>query len=79
MDKRNALLKLLMAFYFLYLALPSIREMTTPASSIFWAAWIVFFLLVAGANIGTLLDIKKRQSVNLEEYSENKRIFLKQN
>ncbi|WP_425441487.1 hypothetical protein [Salinibacillus kushneri] len=76
MMKRNALLKLLIACYFLYLALPSIREMTTSASSLFWAAWIVFFVLVAGANLGVLLDIKSGKSV---EHSENKRIFVKQN
>jgi hypothetical protein len=75
--RRNALFKVLFAAFLLYLALPSIQEISSSLSSIFWASWIVFFLLVVGANLGVLMNVKTRKSVEPSE--EGDKVFLKQN
>jgi hypothetical protein len=75
--RRNALFKVLFAAFLLYLALPSIQEISSSISSIFWASWIVFFLLVVGANLGVLMNVKTRKSVELSQ--EGDKVFLKQN
>lgn len=79
MEKRNALLKLLFASFLLYLALPPIREISSSLGALFWACWIGFFLLVAGANLGILFNLPRNQVSFAEEEREEKGAFLKQN
>ncbi|MDC3412646.1 hypothetical protein NC797_05675 [Aquibacillus sp. 3ASR75-11] len=57
--KQYALLRILLAGFFLYVAWPSINGQMTQLSSIFWAGWLVFLLLVVGANFATLLKMTK--------------------
>jgi len=52
-----ALLRLLLAGFFLYFAWPFIPGAETIFESIFWIMWLAFFLLVAGANFSTLLQM----------------------
>ncbi|MBB6452101.1 hypothetical protein HNQ94_000522 [Salirhabdus euzebyi] len=59
----NALFKILFAFFLLYLALPAIGGAQSPMSSLFWVCWLAFFVLVIGANVGNLLNIKTNSSV----------------
>ncbi|WP_188453418.1 hypothetical protein [Virgibacillus oceani] len=53
--RHYAILRLLLACFFLYFAWPLIPEAATELEMFFWGAWLVFFLLVAGSNFATLL------------------------
>lgn len=55
--KNNALLRLLLACFFLYVAWPSIPEATTQLGTVFWGMWLVFFMLVAGANLALMMKL----------------------
>ncbi|SDN05188.1 hypothetical protein [Sediminibacillus halophilus] len=57
--KQYALLRILLACFFLYVAWPEIGQQTGQAAGYFWAGWLAFFLLVAGANLATLLQMTK--------------------
>ncbi|WP_102026788.1 hypothetical protein [Salirhabdus sp. Marseille-P4669] len=74
--KRDAFLKVLLAAFLMYLAMPYIREMSSSLSALFWACWIGFFLLVVGANLGILINVRERSPVKKEEVSK---VFMKQN
>lgn len=50
-------LRLLLACFFLYFAWPFIPEAVSSIERIFWGSWLIFFLLVVGANLATLLQI----------------------
>ncbi|HLR62970.1 MAG TPA: hypothetical protein VK097_11120 [Lentibacillus sp.] len=52
-----AILRLLMAGFFLYVAWPVIPSAVTPEAFLFWGAWLGFFILVVGANFATLLQM----------------------
>ncbi|HLR68456.1 hypothetical protein [Virgibacillus alimentarius] len=52
-----AILRLLLAGFFLYFAWPLIPEATTQLEIVFWGTWLVFFLVVVGANLATLLQM----------------------
>lgn len=51
------LFRILFSLFLLYFAWPYIPEATTPQEKIFWGAWLVFFLLVIGANLATLFRL----------------------
>ncbi|MFC4556677.1 hypothetical protein ACFO3D_00465 [Virgibacillus kekensis] len=53
--RHYAILRLLLAGFFLYTAWPMIPGAATQAELIFWGVWLVFLLLVVGANFATLL------------------------
>ncbi|MGY0693079.1 hypothetical protein ACW2QC_09865 [Virgibacillus sp. FSP13] len=55
MMRHYAILRLLLACFFLYFAWPLIPQATTQLEGIFWGAWLILFLLVVGANLSTLL------------------------
>lgn len=57
--RNYAILRLLLAGLFLYVAWPVIPYATTLLEAIFWGGWILFFLLVVGANLATLLRMTK--------------------
>jgi len=68
--RHYAILRLLLAVFFLYFAWPAIPYATTVIEHIFWGAWLVFFLLVAGANLATLLQMTKPPIMEQEELRE---------
>lgn len=51
------ILRLLLAGLMIYFALPKIKFATSPLEMIFWGAWLLFFLLVVGANLANLLQM----------------------
>ncbi len=55
--RQYALLRLLLAAFFLYFAWPYIPLATSSLETVFWGVWLLFFLLVVGANLATLLQI----------------------
>ncbi|MRH42864.1 hypothetical protein GH741_09215 [Aquibacillus halophilus] len=57
--KQYALLRLLIACFFLYIAWPSIHGEVVQMASVFWAGWLAFFLLVVGSNLATLFKMTK--------------------
>ncbi|SDK43180.1 hypothetical protein [Sediminibacillus albus] len=57
--KQYALLRILLACFFLYLAWPAIHQAGGTLAAYFWAGWLAFFLLVTGANLATLLRMTK--------------------
>ncbi|WP_164216761.1 hypothetical protein [Virgibacillus sp. YIM 98842] len=68
--RQYAILRILLAGFFLYFAWPAIPYATTMVEHIFWAAWLMFFLLVAGANFATLLQMIKPPVMEQEEVRE---------
>lgn len=65
--RNHALLKLLLAAFLLYVAWPAIPEAASQQSLVFWAVWLVFFLLAAGANLAVLLQLHPEHSVEQQE------------
>ncbi|TQS76259.1 hypothetical protein DX933_02205 [Ornithinibacillus gellani] len=74
--RHYAVLRLLLAGFFLYFAWPFIPYAATGIEKIFWGCWIGLFLLVVGGNLATLLQMtnppvmeqeyeKERESYNL--------------
>ncbi|GAA0426014.1 MAG: hypothetical protein ACQEWU_05680 [Bacillota bacterium] len=57
MVRHYAVLRLLLAGFFLYMAWPSIPYAVTPIELAFWGGWLIFFLLIVGANIASLLQM----------------------
>ncbi|UJL45056.1 hypothetical protein KFZ58_11565 [Virgibacillus sp. NKC19-16] len=57
--RHYAILRLLLAGFFLYFAWPMIPEASTSIEMIFWGGWLAFFVLVVGANFATLLQMTK--------------------
>ncbi|WP_077299064.1 hypothetical protein [Virgibacillus pantothenticus] len=57
MRGQYALLRLLLAGFMLYVAWPFIPQGTTFLEQLFWGGWLIFFLLVIGANSASLLQM----------------------
>ncbi|MDY0405340.1 hypothetical protein P5G51_007965 [Virgibacillus sp. 179-BFC.A HS] len=57
--RHYAILRLLLALFFLYFAWPFIPQASSQLELAFWASWLVFLLLVVGANLATLLQMTK--------------------
>lgn len=55
--KQYALLRILIACFFLYVAWPSVHSNPTQLSSFFWGTWLVFLLLFIGSNFAALLKM----------------------
>ncbi|MFD1038117.1 hypothetical protein ACFQ3N_06795 [Virgibacillus byunsanensis] len=55
--RHYAILRILLAGFFLYFAWPIIPEAVTQIEFIFWGGWLAFFLLVIGSNFATLLQM----------------------
>lgn len=62
----NSILRLLLASFFLYFAWPLIPQAVTNIEFTFWGIWLVFFLLVIGANLATVLQLNKPSVVEQE-------------
>jgi hypothetical protein len=70
--RHYAILRLLLAGFFLYVAWPHIPEAVTRTETVFWGMWLTFFLLVAGANLATLLRMSRPPVMEQEEIYEEK-------
>ncbi|KKE79059.1 hypothetical protein NSA56_07285 [Oceanobacillus caeni] len=57
--KNYAILRLLLAAFFLYVAWPYFPYAVTTLEQVFWGSWLVFLFLVIGANLATLLQMTK--------------------
>lgn len=57
--RHYAMLRLLLAAFFLYFAWPLIPEASTRLELIFWAMWLGLLFLVVGGNFATLLQLTK--------------------
>ncbi|WP_068674668.1 hypothetical protein [Oceanobacillus sp. Castelsardo] len=57
--KNYAILRLLLAAFFLYVAWPYFPYAATTVEKLFWGSWLVFLFLVIGANLATLLQMTK--------------------
>lgn len=57
--KHYAILRLLLAGFFLYIAWPLIPQVSSNLELLFWGSWLFFLLLVIGANLATLLQMTK--------------------
>jgi hypothetical protein len=68
--RHYAILRILLAGFFLYFAWPAIPYATTMIEQLFWAAWLVFLLLVVGANFATLLQMTKPPIMEQDELKE---------
>ncbi|GAB3065239.1 hypothetical protein GCM10027286_30850 [Virgibacillus ainsalahensis] len=68
--RHYAILRLLLAGFFLYFAWPAIPYATSAAELIFWGTWLFFFLLVVGANFATLLQMTKPPVMEQEEVKQ---------
>ncbi|MFC0522338.1 hypothetical protein ACFFGV_01880 [Pontibacillus salicampi] len=55
--RQNALLRLLLACFLLYMAWPFLRVQGETLANYFWIGWMVFFVLVAGGNLALLLQL----------------------
>lgn len=71
--KYYAILRLLLAGFFLYFALPVIPQASSQIELLFWGCWLLFFLLVIGGNLATLLKIVNPPVMEQEELYERKR------
>ena len=73
--RQYAILRLLLAAFFLYLAWPVFPEAATKLAMLFWGMWLVFFLLVTGANVSTLLRMTDppllEQEIGREQQTSN--------
>jgi len=71
--RQNALLRLLLSCFLLYMAWPSLQVQGGTLASYFWLAWLVFFLLVAGSNLATVMKIPTGVQLQNPSESEKKR------
>ena len=55
--RHYAVLRLLLACFFLYFAWPSIPTAVTETAALFWGLWLILFLLIVAANSATILQI----------------------
>jgi len=65
--RNYAILRLLLAGFLLYVAWPYFPNAVTPLEQVFWGSWIVFVLLVIGANFATLLQLTNPPVMEQEE------------
>lgn len=67
--RHYAVLRLLLACFFLYFAWPVIPLASTELEKIFWGAWLLFLVLVIGGNLSTLLQLSDPPIMEQEQYS----------
>lgn len=68
--KQDALLRLLLAAFLMYIALPSFSANLNTQAHLFWISWFLFFMLVVGANLAILFQLNPQSVVNVEEDRE---------
>lgn len=67
--RNYAILRLLLAAFFLYFAWPFIPQATLRIEMLFWGMWLSLFLLVVGANFSTLLQMTEPPVMEQERMS----------
>ncbi|WP_404453551.1 hypothetical protein LG329_03795 [Virgibacillus necropolis] len=72
--RHYAVLRLLLACFFLYFAWPIIPTAVTSLEAMFWGMWLVLFLLVVAANSATLLRITEPPSMEQERTRQRQRL-----
>lgn len=68
--KQYAILRLLLAGFLLYLALPIIQTHPQGLAHLFWFSWLVLFSLVFGANFATVLigkEVTTRENEHIKQ------------
>lgn len=73
--RHYALLRLLIAGVFLYVAWSEIPLALASIEKVFWALWLLLFLLIVGANLGILLQLNAPSI--MEQSKEKSRQTLK--
>ncbi|WP_339228382.1 hypothetical protein NSQ77_01195 [Oceanobacillus sp. FSL K6-2867] len=68
--RHYAILRLLLAAFFLYIAWPVIPSASSNTELIFWGGWLSFLLLVIGANLATLLQMTTPPVMEQEQYND---------
>lgn len=69
-NRQNALLRLMLACFLLYTAWPTLGAHPSGIANLFWGAWLVFFMFVAGSNLATLLRLAPKHVFETEEEKE---------
>lgn len=70
--RHYAILRILLALFFLYIAWPLIPTAMTRLEMTFWGLWLGFFLLVMGANLATLLHLSDPPVMEQQELNRRK-------
>ncbi|KGP73626.1 hypothetical protein [Pontibacillus yanchengensis] len=70
--RQNAILRLMLACFLLYVAWPYLRVQGSPIGSYFWLTWLFFFLLVAGANLAVILRIPNKMDVSSPSHEKKR-------
>ncbi|WP_284139830.1 MULTISPECIES: hypothetical protein [unclassified Virgibacillus] len=65
--RHYALLRLLLAGFFLYFAWPLIPVSSSQIETVFWGAWLTFFFLLVAANFAVLLQITEPPIMEQEQ------------
>ncbi|WP_010651147.1 hypothetical protein [Oceanobacillus massiliensis] len=73
--RHYAILRLLLSGFFLYIAWPAIPYASSYMEQIFWGGWLVFLLLVVGANFATLLQMTRPPVMEQNQYNRRQRDF----
>lgn len=68
--RHYAILRLLLAGFFIYFAWPLIPVASSQVEFIFWGAWLGFLLLVVGGNLATLLQLTEPPVMEQEQIRE---------
>lgn len=68
--RHYAILRLLLACFFLYIAWPYIPEATSQLEWAFWGVWLVLFLLIFGANLATVFQMTSPPVMEQERVRE---------
>lgn len=74
--KHYAILRLLLAAFLLYFAWPYIPATVTQMGLVFWGMWLVFFLLVVGGNLATVLQLTEPPVMEQKNTEQRKRYRL---
>lgn len=61
-----ALLRTLLACFFLYIAWPYFMRASSSVEMLFWGVWLLLLLFVLGANLATLLQVTKPPIIEQE-------------
>ncbi|SFD60843.1 hypothetical protein SAMN05216238_102395 [Lentibacillus persicus] len=71
--RHYAILRLLLAGFFLYIAWPFIPEAIIQEAVLFWGVWLGFLILVIGANFATLLQMTEPPIMEQEKSKTRER------
>ena len=70
--RHYTILRLLLAGLLLYFAWPVIPYATNSLELLFWGCWLIFFLLVVGANLASILRMTRPPVMEQEELNKRK-------